>query len=139
MKNSDIDKCIEFLKDNNLLEYGTLIPKEVFESLFQTDCAQDWSFLGPLLELREALVERGYLCTQRGIEFGCIKIYDVDEMLQHSDKLFKNAGQRIKKLQKCLQSTKSQEFSDRDFRRHQLMSTKVNAGLHAMKSVLSSL
>lgn len=139
MKNSEIEQCLEYLRDWEYLEYGVTIPKSAFETLFKMDCSESWEFLGPLLEIREALTERGYLCTQRGLQFGDLKIYDVDEMLYHADRLFKNTGQRIKKLQKCMINSKSEEFNDRDFRHHMHMSNKINAGLNAMRSILSNL
>lgn len=139
MKNSEINRCIDTLKEWQYLEYGITIPKSAFVTLFKVDCSESWEFLGPLLEIREELTEMGYLCTQRDIEFGCLKIYDVDEMVFHADRLFKNAGQRIKKLQKCMSNTKIDEFSRKDLAKHMHVNDKINAGLNAMRSILANL
>lgn len=129
--------CMEKLEEWGFLEYGKVIPSSVFETLFQMDCTDSWKFLGPLLEIREVLTENGYLCTQRDMEFGCLKIYDVDEMIFHADRLFKNAGFRIKKLQKCMLNTKVDELNKKEVEQHLHVTNKINAGSYAMKSILS--
>lgn len=139
MKSREIDKCIESLERWGYLEYGVVIPASTFETLFETDCEKSWDFLGPLLEIREELTERGFLCTQRDVEFGCLKIYGVDEMIYQADRLFKNTAKRIKKLQMCMCNTRVEEFNDREQKMHMHTSNKINAGLNAMRSILANI
>jgi hypothetical protein len=139
MRREEKQKAFEYLEKNNYLEYGTHIPASVFERLIGVKCSTSWDFLGPLLEIREMIIENGYLCTQRDLEFGCIRIYGTEEFGRASDRLFNNLIMRMNKLKKCVVNTNLNDFNEKDATMHRHSSNKICSGMYALKSCLASI
>ena len=139
MTNKEVYNCFKFLEENGFLEYGNMIPHDVFEELIGCKAEQNWDFLGPFLQIREEIMLHGYLCTQRDIPFGCLKIYDAQEMMVSSDRLFNNLFNKIKKLKKCIISAKIDEFNDKEQKLYMHQANKLCSSVNALKSTLSNL
>jgi len=139
MKIKDKENAFIFLKEQGLLEYGTIIPAEVFEYILKFPVVDNWKFLGPFLEMKQFIEENGFLCTTENMELGCLRIFDTDEIAVRADRIFNNVTNRLKRLQSCLTNTKTEEFNKKDFIKHLHSSTKINAGLQALTSSLNNI
>src|SRR5271163_3301695 len=136
MSKIDVESCIKYLDKWEYLEFGKIIPVSVFETLFQIHYEDSWEYLGPLLAVKDALAELGYLSTRRGVEVGCLKIYDVEECLISAERLFSANLRKMAKLNSCLNTMKSEDFEEKEMRKHMHVTNKISSGLHAMKSIL---
>jgi hypothetical protein len=139
MKKEEKKKCFEFLERYGYLEYGKIIPKEIFEEIFRADFDNTWAFLGPFLSFKEYLEEAGYLCTSENLQPGCLRIFDADEMADRSNVIIKNMVRRMRKLQACFTNAKVQEFSSKEYQKHLHTSNKVSMGLHSLESNLAEI
>jgi hypothetical protein len=139
MKFKEKQKYLEFLKDNGYLEFGHIIPKGIFEQLFEMEYCDNWDFLGPFLEMKDFIEEHGYLCTSRGMTPGFLQIISEQEFSKRMANLHKNNFNRIHKLHRVISNTKADQFSKKDFEKFMHEANKINSSLNALKSALNSI
>jgi len=129
---------LKLLEENNLLEYGRIIPRSVFEELFQATYDKGWEFLGPFLSFKEYLEENGYLCSGESLEPGALRILDLNEMSIKSDRILKSVNRRIQKLQDCFAKAKIDVTNESELRKHLFQTSKITASLYSLQSSLNS-
>lgn len=129
-------EALKYLEKNELLDYGVVIKREVFEKILNIEFQDNWNFLGPFLSMKQFLEENGYLCTTEAQQAGYLRIFDTDEIAYRADKILKNSFKRMKRLQTCLTNAKATEFSTKDYKQHMHSLNKVNASLNSLKSNL---
>lgn len=139
MKIEEKKKIVEYLEIEGWLEYGKVIPAEIFEQLFGAKVDSGWSFLGPFMSIKESLEEAGFLGTSENMRFGCLRIFDADEIAYRADNIMKNLTKRLKKLQMCMLNTKLDEFNQKEYQMHLHAQNKVCAGLNSLSSSLAGI
>jgi hypothetical protein len=139
MRKEDKYRILQYLEEWGLLEYGSVIPRSNWETLLETHFTQTWDYLGPFLEIKEFLEENGYLCTTAGVEPGALRIYDADEMALRIEILTKNLFRKLRRLSKCMNEAKVQEFSEKEFKCHLHTKSKIQAINRSLESLLKDL
>ncbi len=139
MKVEEKNKILNWLQENNYLEYGTVIPKEILETLFRARITDEWDFRGPYLELKMLLEEEGFLCTTEDVPYGCLKIYDADEVALQITRIVAKCFKRLKRAQKCMVNTKMEELSYPDMKKHLHESNKLQSILYSIRDKLKDL
>jgi len=128
-----------YLVEQEYIDYGKIIPCEVFEEVFGIECKDNWQFLGPFLDMKQFIEENGYMCTTQGLDLGYLRIYEAWEVSDRANMMFKNVIKKLKRLQGCLTSTNSSELSRNQFMKHMHSSNKITSGLNALMSNLTDI
>lgn len=139
MKVEDKIRIFDWLKDNNYLEYGTIIPREVLENLFRADFQDGWEFLTPFLAMKMYLEEEGYMCTSENQDRGCLKIYDADEIATQVNRIVVNSFKRLRRAQKCMTNTKMENLGYPEMKKHLHENNKLQCILYSIRDKLKDL
>ena len=139
MKSEDKLRMFNWLQDNNYLDYGTVIPRDVLESLFRAKLEDGWEFLAPFLSMKMYLEEEGYMCTNENQKPGDLKIYDADEISTQVNRIVVNSFKRLRRAQKCMTNTKMENLSYTDMRKHLHENNKLQSILYSIKDKLKEL
>ena len=139
MKKEEKELILKELESLDLLDYGKIISREVLESLLKIQYSDSWEFLGPFLELKETLEENGFLCTTANMSLGCLRIFDVAEMVPKAQLIQNGVVRRMKRLQNCFSNAKIQEFEEKDVKKHLHAANIITARLQSWTSVLSNI
>ncbi len=139
MRKEEIIRAIEVLEEEGYLEFGSIIPRKKMEKFIGMESSEEWVFKGPLLAFLMHLTDMGYLCTTSGVENGCIKIYDVDEVAYQSNKTFEQSLRRMGRVKNCLTNMNKDDFNEKEARKLMHVTNKIVAGLRAIKSTLNDI
>lgn len=129
-------EILHYLEENEYLEYGEIIPVDVFINLCGVPFSDTWNFLGPFLDIKQIIEEEGYLCTTQGLAPGYLKIINMDEMPGRADRIFKTLSKKMKRLQKTMINAKIEEFDKHDLRKHLHITDKITAAVSSLNSIL---
>jgi hypothetical protein len=139
MKYTEIEKAFKNLETLGYIDYGMTIPVEIIERVIGEKFSTEWTFLGPLLALRKVIENNGYICTQRDIEDGSLRLVGTDEFASFATRNFEKAMERMKRLQNCVVNAKMGEFDNKEYKEYLHASNKINTSLNAMNSVLNGI
>lgn len=130
--------ALQYLKENNLLEYGTLICREEMERALEKEYVDGWFFLGPFLQLKEDIEDLGYQCTSRNCEQGELYILPFMEFIQKREDQFKNFVKKHEKREKSCHKIDQSELSKKEREELRHLLNKMALLKKSMKNAMDS-
>lgn len=136
MKKQEAQQYFNYLKNKGFLHYGTIIPREVFEDLFND--SQD--ILWKQLKLRQYLDKQGYFCRSgRGLPEGAIEIIGTKERQKHGVRKVKNKYNGIETVREGFLNTDASQVSAKDYEEIMHNLDVINAMTYSIRSKLNDL
>jgi hypothetical protein len=134
----DEENVIEYLTNNDLLDFGKVIPKQVIEKLLSVKLhdENDIQSVGPLLFLKSLIEEQGFLCERKGLT---LKLLNAEDMWVKSENNFRNAMKKLKRNCNSMAKADISGLDESDKQKHYHASNKLIMGLQAMKSTLRTI
>lgn len=116
MNRQQLKDCFNKLKALGYVDYDKTVPVRVLEDVLGIRYRDDWTWRGPLLELRGYLTDLGYFLSERGTEEGDIRFLSVQEIPNH---LYKRRLKRYEKMNTDLKAAKrlpTVDLGDRNYK-----------------------
>lgn len=132
----NVTDAFEYMKSQQLIEYGEPIPAPVIIKLIGKTPDQGWDFLGPFLQLKEHIEAQGYFCTSSNCKPGGLRIIPLEQMSDRVDNLQKQLLRKQKKALTTMRNCENSDLSEFERERHNLATTKLTLGLQRLKSVI---
>jgi len=139
MKLEEKIKVFNWLQENNYLDYGVVIPRNVLETLFRAKLDDGWDFLTPFLAMKMYLEEEGYMCTNENQNPGDLKIYDADEISIQVNRIVVNSFKRLRRAQKCMINTKMENLGYPEMKKHLHENNKLQSILYSIRDKLKEI
>lgn len=136
MKLEEKERIFNWLRENNYLDYGTIIPRKILENLFHAKIDDGWEFLTPFLAMKMYLEEEGYMCTSENQAHGDLKIYDADEISTQVNRIVLNSFKRLRRAQRCMTNTKMENLEYPAMKKHLHENNKLQSILYSIKDKL---
>lgn len=86
MNKASLKKCADMLNLQGYVDYGVLVPRKILEEAIGAEYCEDWSWRGPILQLRLYFEELGYFVSERGTDDGDIRFLSREEIPEHLHK-----------------------------------------------------
>jgi hypothetical protein len=80
MNRAGLRETIEKMRDSGFLGYGKVIPRSFLEEVFDVPYSETWDWRGPVLQLREHLMDMGWFVSERGTDDGDIRFLTEQEI-----------------------------------------------------------
>jgi len=110
--------AIDRLISLNLIGYGKFIDKQTMETILDLEYSNSWEWLGPYLELRSQLIERGYFVSTRNVEEGALRFLEIHEI---PDQLKKRRLKRYKSIIMDTQVSKRLPYDSLELRNQKML------------------
>lgn len=123
----------EFIKSQDLLQYGNTIEKEVFDLFCAGADQQQYIFF--LMQMQDYLKSRGWPCKIVAQQH--IKILESSQLSEHTSTWRKNQVRRYKKKEESLSNVHFDQISRDDVNKIMHETMKLSQTLKALKSTLN--
>lgn len=140
MNSKELETIFENLDEWGYIAFGKIIPKSVFETLFEKEMKgpNDMEFLGPLLTVKEYIEENGFMTTSKSMEIGSLRLIDANEYAYEMNNKIKNWKKNMNRSQNCFNKADTKELSKKEFDEFLHVSNKLCTMLHSMNSRLTN-
>tara|TARA_R110002126_G_scaffold25811_1_gene87876 strand:+ start:1098 stop:1538 length:441 start_codon:yes stop_codon:yes gene_type:complete len=80
MNKKQLIECEEKLRELDYIGYGLIVPRNILEGVLNLKYSDSMKWIGPMIELRCHLHERGYFLSERGMDVGSIRFLRENEI-----------------------------------------------------------
>jgi hypothetical protein len=131
---------VKTLDEQGHLNYGNTLPSHVVESLLECKYDQhSWEWIGKFLELKLAIEELGFFCTNRGQNRGNLRILTIDEMPKRIDSMIDTLILRQKRAINTMKNANVELQERHIMDQHYNAIHRLSMMLNSSKSALSSI
>jgi len=138
MARKQFEQMVKQLDEQGYLQYASIIPTHVLENLLGMRYDPlSWEWRGPHLELKLAIEELGFFCTQRGESVGDLRILPLEKMPERVSQVISNILKRQKRVIKTMKNAQIELLEQEKQAEHLNAINKMLMVFNSSKSPLS--
>lgn len=140
MARKQFERMVEILEQQEYLQYGGVIPTSVLEEIIGIRYDPlSWEWRGPLLELKMAIEEKGFFCTQRNESCADLRIIPLEKMPDKVKSVIQCVLNRQKRVIKTMKNAKFELLEEQKRAEHLNAINRMLMVVNSDKSPLANI